>query len=338
MIPNVLFGAYQIEGRVNLGKEWQPKVYLAMIDELSDYYRASSELIVNTGLIEADGHFLIEGDELPDSPRFYRLYLMKEQNTEFDACLYVGGDDHNFIHLILDNNSQVRIEADSTFYSPFGNYSVVGAVENHLMRELSRMVYPSFYFYQIKFPTELKLSEQKLFDDLRNFADTCQNTLAALAAVVNTDMEIHAANHAGFYESFGARLEESLPENRYTQNYMRRLYFYIGAPEQSNSWVKILIVGQAFIILLLTGYILYMRRRFLEFKPEEDAAEPGLKELLTAKEAEILTLISIGKSNKEIAGELFIEVSTVKTHINKIYNKLGVRNRKEAKSVYESWL
>jgi DNA-binding CsgD family transcriptional regulator len=50
---------------------------------------------------------------------------------------------------------------------------------------------------------------------------------------------------------------------------------------------------------------------------------------LTKKEKEILDLILADKSNKEIAATLFIELSTVKTHINKIYSKLEVKSRKE---------
>ena len=42
-------------------------------------------------------------------------------------------------------------------------------------------------------------------------------------------------------------------------------------------------------------------------------------------------LIGDGKSNKEIAIELFIELSTVKTHINKLYTKLKIKNRNEAR-------
>lgn len=51
---------------------------------------------------------------------------------------------------------------------------------------------------------------------------------------------------------------------------------------------------------------------------------------LTVKELAILKMIADGKSNKEIAAANFVELSTVKTHINNIYTKLGVRNRKEA--------
>ena len=57
-----------------------------------------------------------------------------------------------------------------------------------------------------------------------------------------------------------------------------------------------------------------------------------LYDKLTLKEREILGLIKEGKANKEIANQLFIGVSTVKSHINKIYSKLEVRSRKEVVS------
>jgi len=59
---------------------------------------------------------------------------------------------------------------------------------------------------------------------------------------------------------------------------------------------------------------------------------------LTNKEFQILTMISEGKSNKEIAAINFVELSTVKTHINNIYNKLGVKNRKGAIESYQKYL
>lgn len=51
---------------------------------------------------------------------------------------------------------------------------------------------------------------------------------------------------------------------------------------------------------------------------------------LTAKEKEVLRLIGRGRSNAEIASELYIGAGTVKSHINRIFNKLGVRDRPQA--------
>ena len=51
---------------------------------------------------------------------------------------------------------------------------------------------------------------------------------------------------------------------------------------------------------------------------------------LTARETEILALIAEGKSNKEIAAELFISVNTVKVHVSNIFQKIEVSSRTEA--------
>ena len=56
---------------------------------------------------------------------------------------------------------------------------------------------------------------------------------------------------------------------------------------------------------------------------------PILLPNLSEREALIKNLILEGKSNKDIASELFISLSTVKTHITSLYKKLGVSGRKE---------
>ena len=58
---------------------------------------------------------------------------------------------------------------------------------------------------------------------------------------------------------------------------------------------------------------------------------PGaLVEPLSARELDVLRLLSAGRSNAEIARELFVEQSTVKTHLIHLYRKLGVSSRTQA--------
>jgi DNA-binding NarL/FixJ family response regulator len=51
---------------------------------------------------------------------------------------------------------------------------------------------------------------------------------------------------------------------------------------------------------------------------------------LTAREAEVLTLLASGLSNPEIARRLYLSNATVKTHINRIFAKTGARDRAQA--------
>jgi len=53
-------------------------------------------------------------------------------------------------------------------------------------------------------------------------------------------------------------------------------------------------------------------------------------EALTEREQEILNLLAEGFSNQEIAGLLVIGLSTVKSHINSLYSKLGTHRRTQA--------
>jgi DNA-binding NarL/FixJ family response regulator len=51
---------------------------------------------------------------------------------------------------------------------------------------------------------------------------------------------------------------------------------------------------------------------------------------LTPREAEVLRLIAAGRSNGEIATELFVSAATVKTHVNHVFAKIGARDRAQA--------
>ena len=51
---------------------------------------------------------------------------------------------------------------------------------------------------------------------------------------------------------------------------------------------------------------------------------------LTPREAQVLTLMARGRSNTEISEELFVSAATVKTHINNLFAKIGVRDRAQA--------
>jgi Response regulator containing a CheY-like receiver domain and an HTH DNA-binding domain len=58
-------------------------------------------------------------------------------------------------------------------------------------------------------------------------------------------------------------------------------------------------------------------------------------EILTDREREVLKLLSLGRSDREVADELVISVHTAKTHVRHILRKLEVRSRHQAADLYE---
>jgi NarL family two-component system response regulator LiaR len=63
-------------------------------------------------------------------------------------------------------------------------------------------------------------------------------------------------------------------------------------------------------------------------RPPQVASQPH--EDLTDREMEVLKLIALGKSNQEIADDLFIGIKTVKYHLTNLFSKLGVEDRTQA--------
>jgi DNA-binding NarL/FixJ family response regulator len=64
--------------------------------------------------------------------------------------------------------------------------------------------------------------------------------------------------------------------------------------------------------------------------PEKIEELQGAMKILTKREVEILSLVGAGKSNKDIADELFISYKTVKNHVYNLFYKLGIHTRAEA--------
>jgi len=86
-----------------------------------------------------------------------------------------------------------------------------------------------------------------------------------------------------------------------------------------------IVEGESYVSPSLAARLLMEMRA----RPPEPKSEDPLSSL-TAREEEILRLVAVGLSNKEVALKLDLQEKTVKHHMTRILNKLHVRNRTEA--------
>lgn len=96
-------------------------------------------------------------------------------------------------------------------------------------------------------------------------------------------------------------------------------------PDQLIDAVRIVAAGESLLSPSVT------RRIIEEFAKSGNAVTPvDLPDPLTEREAEVLRHVAAGRSNAEIAEELFVGEATVKTHVSNVLLKLGVRDRVQA--------
>ncbi|RIQ20439.1 response regulator [Jiangella rhizosphaerae] len=94
--------------------------------------------------------------------------------------------------------------------------------------------------------------------------------------------------------------------------------------------------GDAVVAPSITRRLLDM---FASRFPATDSPTPATLQHLTDREREVLTLVARGYSNAEIAAELVVSETTVKTHVGNVLTKLGLRDRVQAAVyAYESGL
>jgi DNA-binding NarL/FixJ family response regulator len=97
-------------------------------------------------------------------------------------------------------------------------------------------------------------------------------------------------------------------------------------PEQLADGIRVVAGGDALLAPSITRRLI---QEFAQAGPPSGPPPPGLEEL-TARELEVFKLVARGLSNAEIAAELIVSDTTVKTHVARMLMKLGLRDRVQA--------
>jgi len=205
------------------------------------------------------------------------------------STLIIGSRDVNHVFFIAKQADQIHFE--KTRGLPISQSGISGSKANSGLNSLLRMA----------------ANDTTGNNTFISIADSSSSQLAGLLAISRTDKL-----SIGQKEKVTDLLSRYDAHNAYGAHILQEY--------RSTDYWKLYLAGGILLAaaLLLYGYLFYKRRAVLK-------TWRGLSQ----REMDIVGLILSGKSNKEAALALNIELSTVKTHVNNIYAKLGVNNRKD---------
>lgn len=215
---------------------------------------------------------------------------------------------------VLISSSLTAQKSDTT--------SLISAFSDDTNKELSLTEWKKFKNFEQKV-TLLSKEEKEL--QLRGYVrDSIQILGVKLMAVklleekelLNRDL----SENPEYYASLLNELRESgIPQSEYL--FLEEKMAYFNRTELQNQLVQSrwLNLGMISLCLGLVYVIFHLKKSARRSLPPE----------LSKQELTVQNLILQGKSNKEIANELFISLSTVKSHITNLYAKLNVANRQE---------
>jgi len=316
--------ATNIKGQVKIDDSWEALIYLSVINSFDDLNTASYDFLIAQAEINNQGYFEINNLEIPKDERIYRLHICKKGDPI--STIIIGGKDENFIHFIMKNRDSIHVNINTE--SPVFQHSIsVGNPANESLRELFQLR------KDLNSPPELPSAQSRKFirdqvlEHYTIIADTSSHAIIQLITLYFINESFASSNQLDLMEKIQAKTEASDTSGPYYKAFLNDLSFikYQAKGKSANNFIWL--SGLALVILL--GIIIFKKisKKKTSVAIENDASK--LLSQLSVQEKRVLDLLKEGKSNKEISQELHIEVSTVKSHLNKIYSRLGVKSRRE---------
>ncbi|HLR28854.1 MAG TPA: response regulator transcription factor [Ruania sp.] len=219
-----------------------------------------------------------------------------------------GGDAQPVRVLIVDDQSMIRAGFEALLDAQPG-ITVVGTADDGLgITEMVRRTQPDVVLMDIRMPKMNGLDAARSI-----FAMPGNGPKVIMLTTFDADEYVFSALRVG---ASGFLLKDS-------------------PPEELVQAVRVVADGEALLSPKVTKALIadYAAR------PQGPARNSNLLAPLTEREREVMKLVARGRSNGEIAGELFLAEQTVKTHVSRILTKLDLRDRTQMVVLaYESGL
>ncbi|MDC8005700.1 helix-turn-helix transcriptional regulator [Aureisphaera galaxeae] len=329
-----LWAQYQFSGKVN-EEHLDGRIYLSVVEDYRKISGVYPEQILAETQADSTGHFRFSGNNLPDENRIYRIHIDNCDEEEERLNHFTGHCPNSKEIVFVANNATTLLLPFSFENEMFCEVVSKNEQSKALLKIDSLKSDMRFAFGTYRSEANRKLNSKKWFSILQQYGEQLQEPLAELysyAFLSDRSNELYGyyledLKKNTYYDNLLVRLQEKYPESPYTEQYAAELQSdrYLIAQHAKSSlpwWFWLL--GGVLSVSLLGNYYFFRKNRKLQQK------EVG-KSHLTQQENKVLELILQDKSNKEIASQLFVSVSTVKTHINNVYKKLNVSSRDEVK-------
>lgn len=299
----------QITGQLRLDDSWEPTVYLSFIPSYEQMYVMSTEMILASSALDSLGFFAFNLNFLPKEDKVYRLHIVKREDSP--ATLIIGGKNENHFFFIANKQSSLHMSNDASL-PPFRRVAFQNSADNTLFQRISQLVFMADSIASQSTAAKRSLIEKQLERELLQIADTASNALVSLYAVYKSKFESNHANEEAFYASYLKKWRAE--QDDYFIAF--RKHFGEEHTSRTSEW---LLVGALFVLLL--SFVVYRVTRSKSIVPKT--------ETLSIQERKLLEFLKQGASNQEIANHFNIEMSTVKSHVSRIYKKMNVKSRKD---------
>lgn len=323
---------YHFQGRVNESLV-EGTIFLSMVDDYRKFSGVYNEQILNKTTADSLGHFAFQGNNLPSDNRIYRIHVDTCPENE-QAINHFSGHCANSKEILFIANNRDTVELPFSFdQEMFCKVESRNEKANAFLKIDSIKNDMKFAFSTYPSEANSAINTKKWVETLQSYGTQTEEPLAELYIYAYLsdrsnflyDYYLEDLGSNDYYVALKERLENKYPNASYTAQYREDLDADQYRTEQKISpWLWV--IGAILAVAILLNF--YIIGKWLRHKNKKTSSTT-----LTPQEQRIVELISENKSNKEIAQELFISVSTVKTHINNIYKKLQISSREELKEI-----
>lgn len=336
----ICIGQYEFSGHIDV-KNWEGDVYLSIVKDYRKMSGIYPEQIISKTSPDEYGYFSFSGNNLSSQNNIYRIHIDSCPEETQNVAHFMGHCLNSKEVLFVANNSDT-IALPFTFDKEiFCSITSTNEKANTFIKMDSLKELMRYEFGSYRSQANWNLNAKKWFHKFQEYGQQLNEPLVELYSYAflsdrSKDLYKYYLNdldNTTYYNDLLKRLKTKYPNQPYTDQYEKELsadYFLTQKSQETptSNWIYFLVM--LLCISLLTNIYLF-------FSKKKTTAAPQIitSTSLTKQEQKILDLILQNRTNKEIASEIFVSVSTVKTHINNIYKKLQVSSRDEVKSLYK---